>query len=119
VMSHLACADEPDHPANAAQRENFVAARRGLPAAPATFANSSGIFLGSAYHFELARPGAALYGVAPVPGKPNPMQPVVRLQGKVIQTRTVAAGAAVGYSFSWVAPQASRIATVSVGYADG
>lgn len=119
VMSHLACADEPDHPANAAQRENFVAARRLLPAAPATFANSSGIFLGAAYHFELARPGAALYGVEPVPGKPNPMQPVVRLQGKVIQTRTVAAGAAVGYSFSWVAPRASRIATVSVGYADG
>ncbi|MEO8120365.1 MAG: alanine racemase [Rhodoferax sp.] len=119
VMSHLACADEPDHPANAAQRENFVTARRGLPAAPATFANSSGIFLGPAYHFELARPGAALYGVAPVPGQPNPMRPVVRLQGKVIQTRTVAAGAAVGYGFSWVAPHTSRIATVSVGYADG
>jgi len=119
VMSHLACADEPDHPANAAQLANFVAARRLLPTAPATFANSSGIFLGSAYHFELARPGAALYGVAPVPGKLNPMRPVVRLQGKVIQTRTVAAGAAVGYSGSWIAPQASRIATVSVGYADG
>jgi alanine racemase len=119
VMSHLACADEPDHPANVAQLENFVAARRLLPAAPATFANSSGIFLGSAYHFELARPGAALYGVAPAPGTPNPMRPVLRLQGKVVQTRMVAAGAAVGYGFSWVAPQASRIATVSVGYADG
>lgn len=119
VMSHLACADEPQHPANAAQLANFVAARRLLPAAPATFANSSGIFLGAAYHFELARPGAALYGVAPVPGQPNPMQPVVRLQGKVMQTRTVEAGTAVGYSASWVAPHASRIATVSVGYADG
>lgn len=119
VMSHLACADEPQHPANAAQLASFVAARRLLPAAPATFANSSGIFLGAAYHFELARPGAALYGVAPVPGQPNPMRPVVRLQGKVMQTRTVEAGAAVGYSASWVAPQASRIVTVSVGYADG
>lgn len=119
VMSHLACADEPQHPANAAQLANFVAARRLLPAAPATFANSSGIFLGAAYHFELARPGAALYGVAPVPGQPNPMQPVVRLQGKVMQTRTVEAGTAVGYSASWVAPHTSRIATVSVGYADG
>jgi alanine racemase len=119
VMSHLACADEPQHPANAAQLASFVAARHLLPAAPATFANSSGIFLGAAYHFELARPGAALYGVAPVPGQPNPMQPVVRLQGKVMQTRTVEAGTAVGYSASWVAPQTSRIATVSVGYADG
>lgn len=119
VMSHLACADEPQHPANAAQLASFVAARRLLPVAPATFANSSGIFMGAAYHFELARPGAALYGVAPVPGQPNPMQPVVRLQGKVMQTRMVEAGAAVGYSASWVAPQASRIATVSVGYADG
>ena len=119
VMSHLACADEPDHPANAAQLASFIAARRLLPAAPATLANSSGIFLGEAFHFDLARPGAALYGVAPVPGQPNPMRPVVRLQGKVIQTRTVAAGAGVGYSFSWVAPRTSRIATVSVGYADG
>lgn len=119
VMSHLACADEPAHPANAAQLASFAAARRLLPSAPATLANSSGIFLGPAYHFDLARPGAALYGVAPMPGRPNPMQPVVRLQGKVIQTRTVAAGAAVGYSLSWAAAQASRIATVSVGYADG
>lgn len=119
VMSHLACADEPDHPANAAQLASFIAARRLLPTAPATLANSSGIFLGPAYHFDLARPGAALYGVAPVPGQPNPMLPVVRLQGKVIQTRTVAAGAGVGYGFSWVAPRTSRIATVSVGYADG
>lgn len=119
VMSHLACADEPDHPANAAQLANFLAARRLLPRAPATFANSSGIFLGPAFHFDLVRPGAALYGVAPVPGQKNPLQPVVRLQGKVIQIRTVDAGAAVGYGMSWVAPGSSRIATVSVGYADG
>lgn len=119
VMSHLACADEPGHPANAAQLASFMASRQMLPEAPATFANSSGIFLGSAFHFDLARPGAALYGVAPVPGQPNPMRAVVRLQGKVVQTRTVRAGEAVGYSLSWVAPRTSRIATVSVGYADG
>ena len=119
VMSHLACADEPDHPANAMQRERFIAARRRLPAAPASFANSSGIFLGPGYHFELARPGAALYGVAPVAGAPNPMRPVVRLQAKVMQLRQVEAGTPVGYGFSWRAPAAARIATVSVGYADG
>jgi alanine racemase len=119
VMSHLACAEEQDHPANALQRERFVVARRLLPAAPASFANSSGIFLGPHYHFDLARPGAALYGVAPVAGAPNPMRPVVRLQAKVMQLRQVDAGTPVGYGFSWRAPKAARIATVSVGYADG
>jgi alanine racemase len=74
VMSHLACADEPLHPANRQQLASFQAARRALPAAPATLANSSGIFLGADYHFDLARPGAALYGIAPVPGQPNPMK---------------------------------------------
>lgn len=119
VMSHLACADEPGHPANAAQRAAFVAARRRLPPAPASLANSSGIFLGPDWHFDLARPGAALYGVAPVPGQANPMRPVVRLQAQVIQVRGVDAGAPVGYAQGWVAPAATRIATVSVGYADG
>lgn len=119
VMSHLACADEPDHPANAMQRERFIAARRRLPAAPASFANSSGIFLGPDYHFDLARPGAALYGVAPVAGAPNPMRPVLRLQAKVMQVRQIDAGTPVGYGFSWRASTPARIATVSVGYADG
>lgn len=119
VMSHLACAEEQDNPFNAMQRERFLAARRLLPVASASFANSSGVFLGPDYHFELARPGAALYGVAPVAGAPNPMRPVVRLQGKVVQVREIPAGASVGYGLTWCAPKASRIATVSVGYADG
>lgn len=119
VMSHLACADEPDHPANAAQLAAFAAARRLLPPAPASLANSSGVFLGAAYHFDLVRPGAALYGVNPAPGRANPMRPVVRLQGKVVQTREVGAGAGVGYGLSWTAPGPTRLATVSVGYADG
>ena len=119
VMSHLACADEPDHPANRAQLAMFEAQRRRLPPAPASFANSSGIFLGADYHFDLARPGAALYGVAPVPGKPNPMRAVVRLDARVIQTRQIVAGDAVGYGHTFRAPQTMRIATLAVGYADG
>lgn len=119
VMSHLACADDPLHPANRAQLARFTSARRLWPMAPATLANSSGIFLGDDFHFDLARPGAALYGIAPVPGQPNPMKAVIRLQAKVIQTRQVLAGEGVGYSFSWIAPKDSRIATLSVGYADG
>ena len=119
VMSHLACADEPDHPANRAQLAMFEAQRRRLPPAPASFANSSGIFLGSDYHFDLARPGAALYGVAPVPGAPNPMRAVVRLDARIIQTREIAAGHAVGYGQAFKAAGPTRIATLSVGYADG
>jgi alanine racemase len=119
VMSHLACADEPDHPANRAQLAMFEAQRRRLPPAPASFANSSGIFLGTDYHFDLARPGAALYGVAPVPGAPNPMRAVVRLDARVIQTREIAAGHAVGYGHAFTAAGPMRIATLSVGYADG
>jgi alanine racemase len=119
VMSHLACADEPHHPANAAQLLEFERLRAMLPAAPASFANSSGIFLGSAYHFDLARPGAALYGINPTPGHANPMLPVVRLDARVIQTRTVEEGAGVGYGHSYFAAGGLRTATISLGYADG
>src|SRR5690606_37662590 len=85
VMSHLACADEPDSPANEQQRAAFESLRRMLPPAPASLANSSGIFLGGSYRYDLARPGAALYGVNPTPGKENPMRQVVRLKARVIQ----------------------------------
>lgn len=119
VMSHLACAETPDHPMNRAQLTRFEAARRLLPAAPASLANSSGIFLGPDFHFDLARPGAALYGLAPVAGAANPMRPVVRLMGRILQVRDIPAGTEVGYGATWTAPRPSRIATVSVGYADG
>lgn len=118
-MSHLACAEQQDHPMNRAQLVAFEAARRRLPAAPASLANSSDIFLGRDFHFDLARPGAALYGLAPVAGAENPMQPVVRLLGRVVQIREIPTGAQVGYGATWTAPRPSRIATVSVGYADG
>ncbi len=119
LMSHLACAEQYDHPMNTMQLSIFRAARERLPRCPASFANSSGIFLGSDFHFELVRPGAALYGIAPMSGADNPMKPVVRLQGKILQTRTVAAGDRVGYGATYRAPTERCLATVSVGYADG
>ncbi len=119
VMSHLACAERQDHPMNPAQLAAFAAARRRLPQAPASLANSTGIFLGPDYHFDLARPGAALYGLAPVAGAPNPMRPVVRLLGRIVQIREILPGARVGYGASWTADRLTRIATVAVGYADG
>lgn len=119
VMSHLACADEPAHPLNARQRDTFTAARTVLPPAPASFANSSGVFLGAGWCHDLARPGAALYGVNPTPGAANPMRPVVTLRGRILQVRTIAAGDSVGYGASYRAAAPARIATVAVGYADG
>ncbi|MBZ9815514.1 alanine racemase [Mesorhizobium sp. CA7] len=119
VMSHLARADEPQQAANERQRHEFERLRRMLPAAPASLANSSGIFLGPAYHYDLARPGAALYGVNPTPHTPNPMLPVIRLQAKVAQTRQVDAGAGIGYGHTHQADGPLDLATISLGYGDG
>ncbi|MFQ5959017.1 MAG: alanine racemase [Alphaproteobacteria bacterium] len=119
VMSHLACAEERDNPMNAEQRAAFAAQRARLPAAPVSLANSSGIFLGPDYHFDLARPGVALYGVNPTPGRPNPMAEVVRLQAKIIQVRDVDTPQTVGYGAAHRVTAPGRIATVPVGYADG
>jgi alanine racemase len=119
VMSHLACADEPDHPLNAEQATRFARACAGLPRLPRSFANSSGLFLGSDYASDLARPGCALYGINPTPGAPNPMLPVIRLEAPILQIRDIPAGASVGYGASFVAARPSRIATIAVGYADG
>ncbi len=119
VMSHLARADEPHEPANASQQAAFERLAARLPDAPRSLANSSGIFLGSAYHFDLARPGAALYGVNPLPGQPNPMAPVVRLQAKVVQTRTVGVNDGIGYGHAAQATGVFQLATISLGYADG
>ena len=119
VMSHLACAEDQANEMNRRQLARFEAARRMLPAAPASLANSSGIFLGRDFHFDLARPGAALYGLAPVKGAANPMRPVARLLGRIVQTREIGAGEVVGYGGGWTAPGPRRIATVAVGYADG
>jgi len=119
VMSHLACAEDPDHPLNGEQLAAFTAARARLPKALGSLANSSGIFLGPAYHFDLVRPGAALYGVNPTPGRSNPMKQVVHLQGKILQVREIDAPRTVGYGATHRAAGPTRVATVAVGYADG
>jgi alanine racemase len=119
VMTHLACADEAENPLNAQQATRFAAIRARLPAAPASLANSSGLFLGDGFGSDLARPGCALYGINPTPAAPNPMRQVVTLDAPVLQVRAIPAGAPVGYGASWTAPRPSRIATVAAGYADG
>jgi len=119
IMSHLACADTPDHPLNATQIKLFRDLHMLYSGIPASLANSSGIFLGDTAHYDLARPGAALYGVNPTPGKPNPMQSVVELTGRILQLRNVERDETVGYGATWTAKRASRIAVVALGYADG
>jgi alanine racemase len=119
VMSHLVASEEPDDPLNQLQRRRLAPARAMLPPAPLSLANSSGIFLGPDFASDLARPGAALYGINPTPGQPNPMQTVVRLRVRVLAVRAVAAGATVGYNATWTAARPTRIATAALGYADG
>jgi alanine racemase len=119
LLSHLACADEPDHPMNREQLARFRTARARLPRMPASLANSAGVLLGPEYHFDLARPGIALYGGNPLAAGDNPMRPTVRLLGRILQVREAAAGMTVGYGAGHRVTGPARIATVGAGYADG
>ena len=119
VMSHLACAEIPGHALNAKQIRLFNEVRSLFRGVPASLANSSAIFLGDSAHCDLARPGAALYGINPTPGRPNPMQGVVGLNGRILQIRTLERGESVGYGASWTARRPTRIAVAALGYADG
>lgn len=119
LMSHLACAEIPDHPLNASQIRLFKEVRSMFNGVPASLANSSGIFLGDPAYCDMVRPGAALYGINPLPGRPNPMQSVVELSGRILQIRKVERGGTVGYGASWTAKRPSRLAVAAIGYADG
>jgi alanine racemase len=119
VMSHLACAEIPDHPMNDRQIRLFREIRILYRGVASSLANSSGIFLGGGAYCDLVRPGVALYGVNPTPGKANPMRPVVELKGRVIQVRAVNKGENVGYGAAFTTTRPSRIAIVALGYADG
>ncbi|WP_416192924.1 alanine racemase [Nitrobacter sp. TKz-YC01] len=119
VMSHLACAESLHHPLNASQVAAFREIARQFSGVPASLANSSGVFLGARYQFDLVRPGAALYGVNPTPEAANPMQPVVELKARIVQTRSIDKGESVGYGATWTARRPTRLAVVSAGYADG
>ena len=122
-LSHLACADEPQRPQNRQQLQTFAAAcarlREVCPQVEMSLANSSGIFLGEDFHFDVARPGCALYGVNPTPGHPNPMSAVVHLRLPVVQVRQLERDAAVGYGATQCASAGSWLAVARAGYADG
>jgi alanine racemase len=121
VMSHLVASEEPDNPLNGAQARHFerMADIFGARAKRRSLANSSAHFLPDPPRYDLTRPGYALYGGNPTPGQPNPMHPVVKLEATIIQIRTIEPGDTVGYNAQWTAKRQSRIATISLGYADG
>ncbi len=119
VMSHLACAGEPSHASNALQLSIMQRVRAALPTIPMSLCNSGGIFLANDFHFDLARPGCSLYGIAPQDHAPNPMHQVASWLAPVLQIRTLTADQAVGYGATQLLPAGSKIATVASGYADG
>lgn len=119
LMSHFVSSEIPGDPINPAQIELFEAARAAFPGLPASLANSSGMFLDPAPIYDLSRPGYALYGGNPTPGRPNPMRPVVTLTVAIQQIRWIEAGATCGYNAQWTARRPTRLATLLIGYADG
>jgi alanine racemase len=123
VMSHLVVSEELDHPLNRVQLERFAALRRHWPLVRASLANSSGVFLGPEWRFDLVRPGAATYGINPLPGPSsngaNPMQPVATLTAPVLQVRAIDHPESVGYGATHRVGGPTRIATIGCGYADG
>jgi alanine racemase len=119
VMSHLVSAEQLNSPFNARQLTTFREIASVFSGVPASLSNSSGVFLGAQFQFDMVRPGAALYGVNPTPEADNPMQPVVELKARIVQIRNIDRGETVGYGGTWTARRPTRLAIVSAGYADG
>jgi alanine racemase len=119
LMSHFVASQFVENSRNNEQMLTFRNIRALFRGVPASIANSSGIFLDPAAHLDIVRPGAALYGVNPTPNKPNPMKPVVELKARIAQVRSVEFGETIGYDATWTARRPSRIAVVTMGYADG
>ena len=119
IMSHLACADEAGHPMNREQRATFERLRAALPTARASLAASDGLMLGPDFHYDLVRPGYALYGGQAAPLRITPVSPVARVCARILQVQDVPIGGSIGYSASYRATSPRRIATIAAGYADG
>jgi alanine racemase len=119
VMSHLVISEEPDQPLNRQQREAFLAVRHAMPRVPASLANSAGVYLGPDFHFDVVRPGIALYGASPGPKVAAPMNVVVTAEARVLIVRDAQPGETVGYGATRRLTRPTKIAVLGVGYADG
>jgi len=119
IASHLACADDAEHPMNRAQLEKFRHALSILPKAPASLANSGGIMLGPDFHFDIVRTGTMLYGCSATGDKKDALQNVVTLRAPLLQTRRLSAGDSIGYGATFTASGEMTIGIASLGYGDG
>ncbi len=119
IMSHFACSDEKDHEMNARQAQAFAQIAADFPGTPKSLCNSSGIFRNTDWHYDVLRPGFCLYGGNPTPETKNPMQQVVSLDVRILQTSNVKKGETAGYGATHIFEKDARTATVALGYADG
>ena len=119
IMSHLACADQPQHEKNRTQLALFSSVMAQFPSVPASLANSAATMTSREMHFQMVRPGIALYGGRAVNGRKNPMMPAVTLEAPVIQVRECKTGESVGYGATYILPRDTRLAIIALGYADG
>ncbi|WHQ46813.1 MAG: alanine racemase [Candidatus Midichloria sp.] len=119
IMSHMSCAEQENHPATAMQLQEFKKCLKLFPGVKATFANSAGIFLGEDFHFNMVRPGCALYGINPTSTDYNPMNSVVELHGYIIQKRIIEKEQFIGYQAQYKAAKGEKLLVIECGYADG
>ncbi|MYD46719.1 MAG: alanine racemase [Gammaproteobacteria bacterium] len=119
LMTHLACADQPDHPQNEIQLEQFEKVKIYFPNTPTSIGNSAGILMGEPFQGDVVRPGIGLYGGNPFVNQESPVEPVCTLEGRVLQIREVRPNVPVGYGASFVSSMPTRVAVVGIGYADG
>lgn len=119
IMSHLACSDSPHHDKNLQQLDAFNDARKRLPQVPASMANSHGIFLGDAYHYDMVRPGRSLYGLGARFLHTDGLCQALQIYAKVLQVSPIGKGETIGYDAMYCVSKPTRIATISIGYADG
>ena len=119
LMTHLACADQPDHPQNKIQLTNLSKVTTHLPSMPTSIGNSAGILTGEMFQGDITRPGIGLYGGNPFVDRKSPVTPVCTLEGQVLQIRKVPSNSPVGYSASFISPTPTCVAVVGIGYADG
>ncbi len=119
ILTHLACADDPEDPENRVQLDLFTGVAKHFSGIPTSIGNSAGILLGEEFQGSMTRPGLGLFGGNPWSKLANPMQPVITCEGLVVQIRSVPAGETVGYGGTYSAPRDMRVATVGLGYADG
>lgn len=122
IISHLACADEPDHPQNQKQIGVYADVLAQLPPSTTSFANSAALLGQLVPEYDWVRPGLALYGVSPFAGqvgRDHGLKPVMNLRASIISTRKIKAGEAVGYGGRWTAPEDTHIGIVAIGYGDG